>query len=206
MSDTPSEIRDHMEPILVAKGNVLIAGLGIGMVLQACLEKPEVKHVTVIELSPEVIELVGGHYKAKYGDRLTIIQADIMEWKPPKGERWDVFWADIWDNKCGDNTDEMTKLNRRYGRRTDWKACWGEWTCRDANRRWAREKKNAGNTMSKFRFTHDIKAADKADAFLIARDNIGCFDCEEVLTEHDRRVRMAGAKVIFVRRIDGVVE
>ena len=141
MSDTLSEIRDHMGIINAAKGRVLIGGLGLGMVLQACLEKPGVEHVTVIEKSSDVIKLVGEHYKAKYEDRLSIIQGDILEWKPAKGQRWDAAWFDIWNEKCGDNTDQMSTLNRRYGRRTDWKGCWGEYECREANRRWAREKK-----------------------------------------------------------------
>ncbi|GAG09876.1 unnamed protein product [marine sediment metagenome] len=144
MSDTPSEIRDHRTPIDVARGEVLIVGLGIGMVAAACLKKPGVTKVTVVEMSPEVIHLTGDHLKGIYGDRLEIIEADILDWKPPKGRKWDVAWFDIWNDKCGDNTVEMSKLNRRYGRRTEWKGCWGESECKEANRQWAREKKALG--------------------------------------------------------------
>lgn len=126
MSDTPDEIRDHLGPIMNAKGTVLIAGLGIGMVAAACLNKPEVDKVTVIELCPEVIHLVGDHLKGIHGDRLEIIQADIMQWKPPKGARYDVAWFDIWDDICTDNLEQMATLNRRFARRTDWKGCWKE--------------------------------------------------------------------------------
>lgn len=126
MSDTPSEIRDHMAPIHHARGNVLIAGLGIGMVTSACLAKPEVDKVTVVDISPEVIHLVGDHLKGIHGDRLEIVEADIMAWKPPKGARYDVAWFDIWDDICTDNLDQMATLNRRFARRTDWKGCWKE--------------------------------------------------------------------------------
>jgi len=135
MSDTPDELRDHIEPVNKAKGgHVLIAGLGIGCVLQAVLDKPEVERATVIEKAPEVIRLVGPHYKKRYGDRLEIVEADIFEWQPPKGVRYSVAWFDIWDDICSDNLDAMTKLKRKFARRAEWKGCWCEWRCRRHSR------------------------------------------------------------------------
>lgn len=147
MSDTPSERRDHMLAIHEAKGRVLLVGLGLGCVLQAILEKLKplldsdgrpvwkdhrrvytdefaVDHVTVIEQSADVIALVGPHYEARYGDRITIIEADINAWKPPKGERWDTVWIDIWDDICADNWPEMKKLHARFCRRARWCSSW----------------------------------------------------------------------------------
>ena len=134
MSDTPDEIRDHSYIIRNAKGHVLINGLGIGMVLQACLEKPRVTKVTVIEKSPDVIDLVAPHYRERYGDKVEIIQADAFEWKPPKDVRYGAVWHDIWDNICGDNLPEMHKLHRKYGRRTDWQGSWGRELCERQNK------------------------------------------------------------------------
>lgn len=42
----------------------------------------------------------------------------------------------IWDSLCADNLEEMTKLKRRFGRRTDWQGCWGEYQCRRDKKRW----------------------------------------------------------------------
>lgn len=136
MSDTPDEIRDHLEPIREATGNVLINGLGLGVVLQGVLEKPGVAHATVIELSSDVIELVGKYYQKRYGDRLTIVQADAYAYKPPKNTRYNVCWHDIFDNICTDNLPQMTRLKRKYGRICDWQGCWGEEICREYARRW----------------------------------------------------------------------
>jgi len=124
MSDTPDECRDHHAVIYEAKGHVLIAGLGIGMVLKAVASKPEVTKVTVIELSQDLIDLVWPHYEAEFGEKIEVICADIMEWKPAKGTKYDVAWFDIWDTICGDNIDEMSTLHRRYGKRADWKGSW----------------------------------------------------------------------------------
>ena len=137
MSDTPDEIRDHLAPIQKAKNNCLINGLGLGVVLQAMLEKEEVGHVWVVEISPRVIALVGNHYQKRYGDRLTIVQADALEYKPPKGIRFSVVWNDIWDNICEDNLPDMKKLHRKYGRCCDWQGSWcREWIDKNYRNRW----------------------------------------------------------------------
>lgn len=125
MSDTPDEIDDHRVAIRLARGNVLINGLGLGMVLQACLNKTEVERVTVVEYSADVLALVAPHYRAMFGDRLTIVQADALTYAPPKGIRFGAVWHDIWDDMCADNLKQMHALHRRYGRRADWQGSWG---------------------------------------------------------------------------------
>jgi len=127
MSDTPDEIRDHYEAIHKAHGLCLVNGLGLGMVAAAMLNKPEVSEVWVVELSPEVIQLVGTVLKGRYGPRLRIIQANALEYKPPKGIRFDVVWHDIWDTISADNMGDMKLLHRRYGRICNWQESW----CRD---------------------------------------------------------------------------
>lgn len=125
MSDTPVEMRDHMEAVYRAKGHVLINGLGLGMVAVACLDKPEVEHVTVIEISQDVISLVAPTLKERYGERLEIICADALTWQPPKGLRYGAIWHDIWPDLCSGNLGDMKRLHRRYGRRCDWQGSWG---------------------------------------------------------------------------------
>ena len=136
MSDTPAEIRDHWYAICQSKGNVLVNGLGLGVVVQAMLDRPQVDHLTVIELSPDVLSLIAPHYHSRFGDRLTTIQADALTWKPPVGVRYDVVWHDIWSDICSDNLPEMHKLHRKYGRRTDWQASWCRDECEHARGCW----------------------------------------------------------------------
>ena len=129
MSNTPSEIRDHQLFIHMAKqgGDILINGLGLGVALTAILQYPNVTHVTVIEQSTDVIALVAPSFN--HDNRVTIINADAFEWKPPKGKRYTAVWHDIWDNICADNLPEMAKLHRKYGRRTDWQGSWCKELC-----------------------------------------------------------------------------
>lgn len=120
MTDTSMEKRSNYGVVSNSRGNVLIAGLGIGMVLLPILEKPEVKTVTVIEKFEDVVKLVEPHIRkaaGKNAEKLRVIVADIFEWVPPKGEKWDTIYFDIWPDMCTDNLDEMEKLHRKFARR-----------------------------------------------------------------------------------------
>lgn len=145
MSDTDAEVRDHSKFIWKARrggGRVLIHGLGIGMCLNAILSgDSQVKHVLVIEQSPDVIKLVASHYIKKFGaERVEIREGDAYTWKPEKGQRWTHVWHDIWDDLCTDNLPLMTRLHRRFGKRCDWQGSWG----RELLEREVKEKKRGG--------------------------------------------------------------
>ncbi len=122
MSDTDAEKADHYAFVRAADGHCLMNGLGIGMCLNAILKKPDVTRVSVIEIDPDIISLVGPNYT---DPRIKIINADAYKYSPPKGTRYGAVWHDIWDNLCTDNLDEMARLHRKYGRRTDWQGSWG---------------------------------------------------------------------------------
>lgn len=122
MSDTPDEIRDHLWFIGQAKGHVLINGLGLGMCALAAANKDDVLSVTVIEASEDVIKLVASQISHP---KITVIHADAYEWTPPKGMVYDAVWHDVWDDLCTDNLEEMSKLHRKYGRRSKWQGSWG---------------------------------------------------------------------------------
>lgn len=95
MSDTPLEISEFRSFERVACGRVLINGLGLGVVLQAVLRKPEVQHATVVDISEEVISLVRYHYYAMFPGKLHILHADALEYRPGRNEYFDAVWHDI---------------------------------------------------------------------------------------------------------------
>ena len=124
MSDTPDEMRDHREAVARARGSCLINGLGLGMLLAAVLKKPDVTDVTVVEVDPDVIALVGPSYDAD--PRLTIVQADALTYQPPPGRRYAMVWHDIWDRISASNLASMAALLRKYEPIADWQGCWAE--------------------------------------------------------------------------------
>ena len=135
MSDTPAEFNDHVEFINRAEGDILINGLGLGLVLDACLSKTSklpmrtVEHATVIEIDQELIDLVGPYYLAKYPGQITIICADALEYKPERNVRFGAVWHDIWPLICADNLADMKRLHRKYGRRTKFQGSWCRAEC-----------------------------------------------------------------------------
>lgn len=130
MSDTLDELMDHVAFVHRACGDILVCGLGLGVVTQALLKKA-IASVTVLEIDPDVIALVGPHIKDPHEpSRLKIVQADARTWKPAPGVKYDYIWHDIWDTICGDNWKDMKRQHRRYAR---WAVSQDSW-CRELTR------------------------------------------------------------------------
>lgn len=132
MSDTPAEAHEHLKAYLMAKGNMLVNGLGLGFFLKAILAKNDpikhtwaVKSVTVVEKSRDVIKLVGPSFKND--PRVKIVRADAFKYEPvpPKGGKFDYVWHDIWTNASSEQADEHATLRRKYGRICKAQGCWG---------------------------------------------------------------------------------
>jgi hypothetical protein len=113
MSDTDMERRSNWTFAHKAHGRVLIAGLGLGMILTG-MDQAKVTDVTVVEKSQDVIDLVGPHFP-----KVRTICADILAWQPPKGEKWNTIYFDIWPHICTDNLKDMAVLHRRFASRLD---------------------------------------------------------------------------------------
>lgn len=96
MEDTPFELRTHLEFMLKASGKVLVSGLGLGCVVRGLLANDNVEHVTCLENSRDVLRLVEPWMPS---DRLTIIEADALEWTAKNKEKFDYAWHDVWTNR-----------------------------------------------------------------------------------------------------------
>lgn len=119
MSDTPYERRSNLEVIWKARGRVLVAGYGLGMVLCALARSVLVENVVVVEKEPDVVALVDPHVRAYLGkdaSKIHVVEADIFEAKPRlKGlAPFDTLWFDIWPDACTDNLEQMARLSRTY--------------------------------------------------------------------------------------------
>lgn len=111
MSDGPEEHCSNSYPVSLARGTCLIAGLGIGMILVPMLKSTRVTSVTVVEKESDVIAAVGSHFQ---NDKLNIVNADIFEWKPKRGTKYDWIYFDIWADISTDNLAEIAKLHQRF--------------------------------------------------------------------------------------------
>lgn len=133
MSDTPFERYTNLSAAKLAKGDVLIGGLGIGMTLVPIMSKPEVSSITVVEISGEVVEMVWPQISRRLGaHKVELVIGDMFEWFP-EGKKFDTVWFDVWDAICSDNLKDMAKLHRRWSKRLNkggWMESWAQDLCR----------------------------------------------------------------------------
>lgn len=133
MSDAPEEKRTNGAFVRAAHGDVLVAGLGLGMALVPVLKWACVRSVTVLEKSRGVIDLVEAPLRRHVGKRvakkLTVIQTDALTWEPPQGAQWDTIYFDIWPVISCESLLDIWALQRRYGkhlRAGGWMKAWLE--------------------------------------------------------------------------------
>jgi len=120
MSDTPMEKNTNFNFIQKANGDVIIFGLGLGLVIIPLLKKESVKSILVVELYQDLIDVVQPILKQHDTEnKLTIIQGDCFEVHKllPKENKFDCIYGDIWISICDDNYDEMKTLTRNWKNR-----------------------------------------------------------------------------------------
>ena len=125
MSTTQMELRTNTEFVRAAHGRVLVAGLGLGLILKAIEQKPEVKSIMVLEKYASVIKVVKD--RLKLGPKVTVLLADA-HWPLAfeKGTLFETIYFDIWPGVCGDNWEEMKRL----------KAWYRKWLNKEDENRW----------------------------------------------------------------------
>ena len=120
MSDTPMERNTNHDFIRKANGDVIIFGLGLGLVILPLLKKENVKSVLVVELYQDLIDLVYPILKSHDAEnKLSVIQGDCFEIHKsiPKEQKFDSVYGDIWIEICTDNYEEMKVLTKNWKNR-----------------------------------------------------------------------------------------
>ena len=127
MSNTPAELSDSEGFVFAAsRGDILISGLGMGLVVWEVLKHKGVRSITVIEKEADVITLVGPDFADEA--RVEIVHCGIFNWKPVK--LYDVAWHDIWDGISAGNLEEMDTLLEKFEKFVDRQFMWCEDLCR----------------------------------------------------------------------------
>ena len=110
MSDSWMEQETNIEFVRAAKGDVLIGGLGMGMILLALQDKSEVTSITVVEISQELVDFILPNLPLN--DKVKIVVSDIHDFIPDK--KYDLVYCDIWNDISGNNYDEMNDLTHKF--------------------------------------------------------------------------------------------
>lgn len=131
MSDTPAERADHyqvLEWVGMGATSFLIHGLGLGMIATWLDADPRVERIDVVEIEPDVIELVAPTVLANTS-KVTIHEGDAFTFTHPGEPSWDAAWHDIWDDISTENIPQMDALEERYAPHVRWQACWSRDLC-----------------------------------------------------------------------------
>lgn len=117
MSDTPMERNTNRTFIQRANGDVLIFGLGLGLIIFPLLDDESVKSITVVELYQDLIDVVKPKIKEKdIHNKVNIIRGDCFINEFSKEKKFDTIYFDIWINISESNYTEQKKLTRMYAR------------------------------------------------------------------------------------------
>lgn len=92
MSDSPQERYEVVPAIKACRGNVLVGGLGLGMYVQMLHKNTRVRHITVVELEPDIISLVA----PSLPEGVRVIQADLFQFVANCNWSWNNAIYDIW--------------------------------------------------------------------------------------------------------------
>jgi hypothetical protein len=96
MSLTPNEILTQRAGVRRAKGNVFVAGFGLGWFTREILKRKKVKHVTVVEVHEGVIEKLAEPLVAENKKRLTVIHDEAWHYLKTTRKKFDSYLFDIW--------------------------------------------------------------------------------------------------------------
>jgi hypothetical protein len=116
MSHTPAEIISQRDGLRLAKGHVVIGGLGLGWFLVEVAKRPEVTQITLIERSPELASWLLPRICAFLppGVPVNVVIGDVHEVLPQVHA--DVALLDIWPTYT-DIDDEMHELREKIPRK-----------------------------------------------------------------------------------------
>lgn len=142
MSDTPYEMNTNQKFIYKAHGNVLIGGLGIGLLTKNLIPKIEsgkINHISIWEKNINLINLwnTAGQYLPVH-DKISIFNYDVFDYQKVRSQLKGVFdsvYMDIWTN-LDENAYAQMKHFRRVFRSflnpnnpNAFIECWGREEC-----------------------------------------------------------------------------
>ena len=122
MSLSPMEVMSQMNGLLLAKGHVLIGGLGMGWLTQRVLQKPGVTQVTQVELDPDILSFFGEPLEENYGSKIRLIHADVWEYlEMNELDQFDTILLDIWPKYVDARRDpNFKKLKKEHSQVWGW--------------------------------------------------------------------------------------
>lgn len=127
MTDLPVEQRQMEACIKGMRGNILVGGLGLGLASKLLAQKKSVTHITVVEVSKDVIRLVEG---SAHDPKVEIVCQDLFTFLEnlPQKENFTAAFFDIWqsDSELTFFNVVCPLINMSRGKIRQRPVCWNE--------------------------------------------------------------------------------
>jgi len=119
MDDSDREKTTNQFALDACHGDILIGGLGIGMLPCALAQKDKVTSITMVESSQEVIDLVWSPVRDFCSETrpelaLDLIKSDIFKYRVPTGKTFDSIYIDIWFSVDAAARREQARLRKQF--------------------------------------------------------------------------------------------
>ena len=111
MSNSDYEKGRNTEFVGKAKGDVFIAGFGIGLVVLPVMNKSEVTSVEIVENQQEIIDLIAS--QLPLNQKVKIIKCNYFDFKP--SHKYDAIYLDtVQEDKCTKEEKDSRIMNGRF--------------------------------------------------------------------------------------------
>jgi spermidine synthase len=113
MSNDDIELEDIEQAAKSACGNCLVAGLGMGLIVDEIAHKSSVRSIDVLEIDKDVIRVGWEFISPRLDDTnipITVIHIDALKFKPPVNKKYDWVFADWWQEPTKEAYEEMLKF------------------------------------------------------------------------------------------------
>lgn len=115
MSNHESETKTNQKFLDAAKGDVLIFGLGIGLIIFPLLEDDDITSITIIEIDNGLIDMISPIIKERDTySKVEIVNCDAFEYHNLISKNYDTIYFDIWATIDENSTNEMDQLENLY--------------------------------------------------------------------------------------------
>lgn len=129
MSSIPREYRQMEAAVTSLRGNVLIGGLGLGLVATLASKRRTVKRITIVEKEADVINLVGPSIK-RVPKVEGVFLGDLFYYLKKTNRQFDSAFFDIWTGTSENDWVEcvvpLRRLSAKIGIMPSRIVCWME--------------------------------------------------------------------------------
>lgn len=115
MSNGKVELLSNYEFIQNAEGDIIVFGLGLGLIIFPLLSCNLVKSITIVEKNDKIINYVGSVVKKMdLENKVSLIHSDAHSFVSSEKNSFDYIYFDIWNSLNENSFEEMEQIQKNF--------------------------------------------------------------------------------------------